>query len=631
MVMQDDRPRPDELLEIAQNLESSSKGKLKIYLGMAAGVGKTYAMLEDAQKLTEEGTELVVGIIDTHGRKETAYLLEGLKVIPPKVIDYRNQRFDEPDIDALIKLKPQIVLIDELAHSNVPGSKHEKRWQDVFELLDHGIDVNTTLNVQHIESLNDMVSGIAGVIVRETVPDSVVERATSIQLVDITPDELLSRLKEGKVYIGKQTQIAADNFFKKDKLTALREIALRYAADKIDYDLNRMEPTEPRVFVWKPREKYLVAICAHPHAIKLIRNARRLAASASAPWIALHIDDGEELSEEENTQLLHNLRLAKDLGAEVVTLLDPKIEDGIEKFSKQEGVTQILIGRPPKSFFFGRTMLDKLIDKCKDIDIHVLKQEQGATLQLKNKGLVILKRQKISQYFLMLVLIAILSIINYFLLPFVGYKVVGAIFLLAILTFSLFFRKGPIFLATALYAFIWLLFIPPFGTLNIDSWEDITLLMLYVSAAVTVGILVDRERKHKEMLTESERSTRLLYDIVRQLNSAFSPIQALIFIQDNLGKFLDGKINIIIKSQGEMLYPDNEKEIAAWSFEKGQEAGWSSDNFSTAKSLYIPIKTSKESIGLFVFTPKSNHPLSQNDRLLISSVIRELAAFFEKK
>lgn len=631
MVMQDDRPRPDELLEIAKNLESSSKGKLKIYLGMAAGVGKTYAMLEDAQKLTEEGVDLVVGIIDTHGRKETAYLLEGLKTVPPKEVEYKNQRFDEPDIESLIKLKPQIVLIDELAHSNVPGCKHEKRWQDVFELLNNGIDVHTTLNVQHIESLNDMVSGIAGVVVRETVPDSVVEQASSIQLVDLTPDELLNRLEEGKVYIGKQNQIAAQNFFKKDKLTALREIALRYAADKIDYDLNRMEPTEPRVFVWKPREKYLVAISSNPHSVKLIRNARRLASSSSAPWIALHIDTGEEMTEEENTQLHHNLRLAKDLGAEVITLQDPRIEDGIEKLAKQEGVTQILIGRPPKSLFFGRTMLDKLIDKCKDIDIHVLKQEGGATLQFKNKGLVIIKRQKISQYFLMFMLIAILSAFNYMILPFAGYKVVGTIFLFAILAFSLFFRKGPIFLGALLCALIWTIMIPPAGTFNIGSWDDLTLLILYFTAAITVGTLVDRERKHKEMLTESERSTRLLYDVVRQLNNAFSPIQALNYIQEKLGKFLDGKVNLIIKSQGEMIYPKEEKDIAAWAFEKGQDAGWSTENFSTAKSLYIPIRNTKDRIGLFIFTPNSNHPLSQNEQLLISSVIRELAAFFEKK
>lgn len=629
--MQDDRPRPDELLEIAKSLESSSKGQLKIYLGMAAGVGKTYAMLEDAQKLTEEGTDVAVGIIDTHGRKETAYLLEGLKTIPPKIIEYKGQRFDEPDIDTIIKLQPEIILIDELAHSNVPGSKHEKRWQDVFELLDNGINVHTTLNVQHIESLNDMISGIAGVVVRETVPDSVVERASSIQLVDLTPDELLDRLKEGKVYIGKQNQIAAQNFFKKDKLTALREIALRYAADKIDYDLNRMEPTDARVFVWKPRDKYLVAISSSPHSIRLIRNARRLAAAAAAPWIALHVDTGEELTEEENTQLLHNLRLAKDLGAEVVTLRDPKIEEGIEKFAKEEGITQILIGRPPRSLFLGRTMLDKLIDKCKDIDIHVLKQESPKVIQLRNKALILLKRQKISQYLVMLVLIAALTGVNYLILPYVGYKVVGAIFLFAILLFSLFFRKGPIFLAALLYALIWAFFIPPFGTFKFGNREDISILILYVLAASTVGILVDRERKHKEMLTESEASNRILYDVVRQLNSAFSPIQALTYIQDRLGKYLDGKVSIILKTQGEMIYPNSEKEFATWSFEKGEEAGWSTDNFSTAKSLYIPIKGSKGPLGLLVFTPNSNHPLSQNERLLISSVMRELASFFEKK
>ena len=263
--MDEDNPNPEDLLKkIMQEEGQLNKGKLKVFLGMAAGVGKTYAMLEAANKLQQEGVDVVVGVVATHGRQETARLLEGLEVIPEKTITYKEATFEEFDIDTVLQRKPQVVLVDELAHSNVPGSRHLKRWQDVVEILDHGIDVYTTLNVQHIESLKDLVEGITGITIRETVPDQVIDQATQIELIDLTPYELLRRLKEGKVYIPERSIIAAQHFFQENRLMALREIVLRYAADKVDYDLKGLTSTTVHTDSWKPRERLLVAI-SHSH------------------------------------------------------------------------------------------------------------------------------------------------------------------------------------------------------------------------------------------------------------------------------------------------------------------------------------------------------------------------------
>lgn len=384
--MNNDRPDPDKLLQaIKQSERGNERGTLKIFLGMAAGVGKTYAMLEAAQKLNAEGEDVVIGIIDTHGRKETAALLEGLKTIPLQQIPYKGSVFGELNLEEILNTKPKLVLIDELAHSNIPGTLHAKRWQDVVDLLKNGIDVYTTLNVQHIESIKEFIESITSISIRETVPDSIIETANFIELIDITPEELLERLKHGKVYLGDMPEIAARNFFKEDRLTALREILLRYAAEKIDHDLHSMVSTAGRSIGWKHREKLLVAIGHTIHSQKLIRTTRRLAFNLNAPWIALHVDDGSSLNSFDKEILSKNLAMARDLGAEVIVMNAPNVADAIIHTARQHGVTQIVIGQKGSRFslnsLFSRTLMDQLGSNYNDFDIHIVRKaayEEGS-------------------------------------------------------------------------------------------------------------------------------------------------------------------------------------------------------------------------------------------------------------
>lgn len=378
----EERPNPDKLLQAIQvDEKSNNKGSLKIFLGMAAGVGKTYSMLEAAQKLQQDGVDLAIGTIDTHGRKETSALLQGLKVIPSQQFSYKGALFSELNLDGVIRLKPSLVLVDELAHSNVPGSKHAKRWQNVIEILDNGIDVYTTLNVQHIESLKEFVESITDISIRETVPDSIIEAASSIELVDITPEELLERLKQGKVYLGNKSADAARNFFQKDRLMALREILMRYAAEKIDHDLHSMISTAIRPVGWRHREKLLAAVSYTPHSQMLLRTTRRLAFNLNAPWIALHVNDGSILNAEEEKILSKNLLIANDLGAEVITVNDPDVAAAIKRTCRQQGVTQIIIGQEQKSFSFSslfrRTLIDRLTYNCSDFDLHIVRKSSN--------------------------------------------------------------------------------------------------------------------------------------------------------------------------------------------------------------------------------------------------------------
>lgn len=638
------RPSPEELLNVVSREESQrTKGKLKIFLGMAAGVGKTYAMLEEAQKLKAEGFDIVVASVATHGRPETARLLQGLEILPEKWVKYKDSVFEELDIDAIIKRKPQIVIVDELAHSNVPGSRHPKRWQDVMEILDHGINVYATLNIQHIESLKDVIERIAGISIRETVPDIVVDQAANIELIDLTPNELLERLKEGKVYLGEQSAIAAANFFKEDRLTALREIVLRFAAEKVDHDLKGMVSTVQRTEAWKPRERLLVAISHSPHSQKLVRITRRLAFNLDAPWIALHVDSGQELDEEEQATLAKNLALARDLGAEdVITTSDTDIPAAIQRVARQRSVTQIIIGRPPKrfmEFLFGNTLMDRLARECSDIDLHVIRQ----TLLHKTYG----KRFRLARvtgnlipYFWVLCIVSGLTMFNWLMYSTIGYRIAGFIFLSGILLLSLVFKKGPIFFGSVLYALIWgLVFIPLKGETVLALNEDMVMLAFYFLTAVCAGVLVDRAKRNKEMLTKRERTTETLYDIVQEISTIANQNELLNTIKERLRSVIDGKFDIAIKkTEGGLAFGEgnplfaNEKEKAAatWVFQNGKEAGWSTSTLPMSQNLYIPLKGHKEVMGVLAYHPKGDHKLTIEEKNFLYTAGQQLANYFER-
>lgn len=639
-----DRPSPDALLKAIQRQESSKqKGRLKIFLGMAAGVGKTYAMLESAQSLKRQGVNLVVGIVNTHGRKETEALLEGLTIIPTKKIQYKGIVLEELDIDAILKLKPQLVLVDELAHTNVPGSRHDKRWQDVNEIIANGINVYTTLNVQHIESLKDIIEKIADIKIGETVPDSIIESAASIELVDLSPEELLQRLKEGKVYLGDKPILAAQHFFQEDRLTALREIVLRYAAEKVDHDLHGMVSTAERQVKWTPKEKLLVAIDWTPQSQKLIRTTRRLAAKLDANWIAVYVNDGSNLSEAENNILAKNLSLARDLGAEVITTDDPNIVEGIKRIARQQGITQIVIGesqnRPLFGLFRSNILLNRLTQELGDVDIHVV--GEGPRTRYFRKRLIRLPlRGQLVSYLITLACVLLIAGINWLLLPYIGYKIVGVFFLIGILALSLFFRKGPVFFASILYALIWnYFFIPPRESLNIDTQEDIAVLALYFLTAISTGILVDRARENKKMLEKREVAAQTLFQIVREIATALSQDEACTLVKKRLEKIFPGSFEILVKNLDNGLPLDkpmslltDEKEINAslWVFENGKEAGWSTDTLPMSQNLFIPLKGYNEIVGVLIYHPKSNQPLTPEEKNFLYTVCQQIANYLER-
>lgn len=645
MEEEEERPDPEELLKSVKKEETQfGKGKLKIFLGMAAGVGKTYAMLEEAQKLKKEGVYVAVGAIDTHGREETAKLLDGLQVIPEKWIKYKDSVFEELDLDAILKCKPQLVLVDELAHSNVPGSRHPKRWQDVVELLDHGIDVYTTLNVQHIESLKDLVEKITGITIRETVPDLVVDKAAAIELLDLSPDDLLKRLKEGKVYLGDQSVIAARNFFQEDKLTALRELALRYAAEKVEHDLQGMVSSVERPDAWKLRERLLVAVSHSPHSQKLIRITRRLAFNLDAPWLAVHVNTGKTLDKEDEERLAKNITLAKDLGGEVITVYDSDVPQAIQRIARQRSVTQIIIGRQPQrgwflDWFQRNTLMDHLARECSDIDLHVIRQTLFPK-PYRKKWKLPHPSDPITSYALAGCYVVFLSLFSWFFLPSLSYRLVGFVFLIGLLSLSLFFKRGPIFFASILYAVIWgVFFIPEEGRSMIAS-EDVILLVFYLLTGIFTGVLVDRGRKNKEMLEKREKSLAILYNIVGEIAKAPSLQGVLTSVKDGLASAIGGHFEIILKDiNGELIFDEsisllnNDKEKAAinWVFQNNQEAGWSTSTLPFAKSLYLPLKGSKEVVGVLSYQPSNNKELTAAEKSFIYTVSHQLANYLERK
>src|SRR5262245_6827067 len=381
--MNQNRPDPDALLKRVQAEESRQlQGKLKIFFGANPGVGKTYAMLESAHELRRDGVDVVIGVVETHGRAETEILVEGLEVLPRRPVDYRGTVLQEFDLDAALARHPTTILIDELAHSNAPGLRHTKRWKDVQELLQAGINVYTTVNVQHLECLNDVVAQITGVRVRETVPDSVLERADDVELIDLPPDDLLQRLKDGKVYIPEQIQHAIQHFFAKGNLIALRELALRRTAERVDQQMEVYRRDHAVVRTWPAAETIMVCVNMKPRGPRLIRAARQMAADLHAKWIAVYVQIPRHLRlpQEERDRLSQTLRLAEQLGGETVTLTGENVAQELLNYARSRNATKIIVGKPVRSawkeWIFG-SVVSELVHQSGDIDIYVITGEAG--------------------------------------------------------------------------------------------------------------------------------------------------------------------------------------------------------------------------------------------------------------
>lgn len=638
---EDERLSPDEILKAIQKQEKQQElGKLKIFFGMSAGVGKTYSMLQDAQQRLKEGVNVVIGTINTHGRKETEALLEGLPIIPEKWIKYRDLVFEELDLETIIDTKPELVLIDELAHTNVPGSKHPKRWQDVIEILDAGIDVYTTLNVQHIESRKDIVEHLTGIQIRETVPDLILERATSIELIDIPPPELLKRLQEGKVYLGDQSRIAAENFFREENLMALREIALRFTAEKVDHDLHGMLHGKG----WKTRERLMVAISPSFYSEQLIRAARRLAFELDAPWIAVHVDTGVPLNDKDQVRLNKHFNLARELGAELITTHDLDIAAALQRIARQKDITRIVVGRSSKKKFspwtlFQGNIIDRLENENKHIDIVILRQEKPTNIY-QHKVSTYQMVSSWNAYGLAIIFGIVITGIGLVVSPLIGYKSVGFIFLLGILVLSFFVGRGPIFLAAVLSAVCWdLFFIPPIFTPTISDPEDIILVIIYFFVAAIMGMMTSRMREQDQFLHRREENAERLYEIERDVANATNLQYLRLNVCSRLENMFLGKFDILTKSPDHQLIIDSqllllkeEKERAAaeWTFQNGKVGGWSTDTLPSAEGIYFPIKFSKLTVGVLVYFPKNGRSLSMEEMNFIQTVAEQLGIYLER-
>lgn len=633
------KPDPDELLKAIQKEEMESKvGRLKIFFGMSAGVGKTYSMLEAAQARLKEGINVAIGTINTHGRKETEALLKDLPVIPERWIKYKDTVFEEMDLETILSTKPQLVIVDELAHTNVPGSKHPKRWQDVIEILDAGIDVYASLNVQHIESRKDLVESMTGIQVHETVPDLLLERAASIELIDLPPQELLKRLKEGKVYTGDQSRLAAEHFFQESNLTALREIALRFTAEKVDHDLHGMLHGKG----WKTRERLLVAISPSPFSEQLIRSARRLAFQLDAPWTAVFVDTGIPISDKDQARLSRFLSLARDLGAEVITTQDLDIASALLRIAKQRDITRIVIGRPRKNrgLFRKDNLIDRLAKENRFIDLVILRNEKISSIYERTFPMIKMTSPW-SSYGISFAAIAILTVLNFFINFYMGYKIVGLIYLIGILAVSFFVNIGPILFAALLSTIAWnYLFIPPLLTHKINEIEDIALIIIYFLAAAILGALTSRMRQREQFLHQREEKIERLYEIERDIASAANLQNLRLNISSRLENIFPGKFDLLIKGQDNNLIfdsplplfnSDKEQAAANWVLKNGKTAGWSTDTLPSAEGLYFPIKYVGSAVGVIAFHPgNGKRTLSLDEMNFILTVAQQLGIYLER-
>ena len=526
----DNRPSPEALLAAARR-EEGRVGKLRIFVGAAPGVGKTFEMLQQAHARKKDGYDVVAGVVETHGRKDTEALLQGLEVIPRRHVNYKGQTLEEMDLDTIIARRPQIVLVDELAHTNVEGSRHPKRYLDVEELMSHGIDVYTTVNIQHIESLNDVVAQITHVRVRETVPDAVFDRAEAVELVDLTPDDLIQRLKEGKVYVPKQAERALEHFFSPANLTALRELALRRTAERVDEQLLTEMQSHAIQGPWAAGERILVCISEDPRCAGLVRYSKRLADRLHGPWTALYVEGrrAAQLSEDERDRIADTLRLAEALGGEAITLpaSDRDIAEDVTRYAQANNVTQIVIGKSARARWFEMlhgSVVHDLVRRSGNISVHVIAGDAIAGDPIPKKSVRAAERDETFNprpYVAALVAVALALGFGELIEAWVGVGNVDLVFLTTIVAIAVRFGLLPSLLASVASALAYnFFFLPPIYTLTITDPSNLVAFGFFTLVAIIVSSVAARARTQAVAATDRARVTESLYSFSRKLAGA---------------------------------------------------------------------------------------------------------------
>lgn len=644
------RPNPDDLLAALRDEEPSPKGRLKVFLGMCPGVGKTYTMLLEAQKARREGVDVVVGVVETHGRSETAALIEGLEVVPRRRLEHRDTAIEEMDLDAILKRRPVLVLVDELAHTNAPGSRHPKRYQDVLELIESGLDVFTTVNVQHLESQVDLVRQITGITVRETVPDSVLDGANEIELVDVTSGGLRERLADGKVYLGPRAEAAAENFFKEAHLTALREMALRYTAERVNRDV-QLQWRGPRGRVPKTNERLLVAVGPSPHSENLIRWTRRAATRLQCPWMAVSVETGREVSEADRERVTHHLSLARRLGAEIVTVGGANVFAGIIHAAQEHHATQIVVGKTEVHQWWQRMkaawQLHALVVGSGEADVHIVRvPESMEKLQQRSKTgrtVVVSGSRFGAELWEAILAVGATTLIGLWLLPVIGYWSIALFYLLTVVLLALRLSRWPMLVTAALSSLTWdFLFIPPRFTFYIAELHDAMMFGMMFLVALVSGQMTARLRRQERLVRERERRTATLqrftetlamaHDPDEAVNEAVKQIEAVIGAEAALFRRVNSAELEKEPAPGGRFIPDEkERAVAAWVYQQGQPAGRDTDTLANGLATWFPLRTAAMTSGVLGVRPVSERTLTLEERALLNALGSQLAIALEKE
>ncbi len=611
------RPSPDALLAEARREEGGRVGRLKIFVGAAPGVGKTYEMLTAARAKQKNGVDVVVGVVEPHGRKETEILLDGLEVLSRKPVDYAGRMLDEFDIDAALARRPSLILVDELAHTNVVGSRHPKRYQDVEELLGAGIDVYTTVNIQHIESLNDVVAQITRVRVREVVPDAIFDRADAIELVDLTPEDLIQRLKEGKVYVPKQAERALRHYFSPANLTALRELALRRTAERVDEQLLEQMRARAISGPWAAGERLLVCINEDPRSAGLVRYAKRLADRLRAPWTVLYIETRRSLgfTEEDRDRIAETIRLAERLDAEAVTMPSAarQVAQDVLSYARKGNVTHIIVGKSERSRWFEMlhgSVVHDLVRHAGTISVHVIAGEK-LTEAAATRATVATDDARPFDALPWLAALAAVGVA--FAASLLADSVLGAnvdlIFLTAVVGIAVRYGLWPSLLAAITASLSYnFFFLAPVYALSITDPTNVAAFLLFSALAVLISRLAARGWRHTVAAQERVRVVESLYGFSRKLASAGALDDVLWATAYQIAMMLKVRVVLLLPENGSIVvktgYPPedslDEADLAAanWAWEKGRPAGRDSDALPGAKWLFMPMRTGRGAIGI---------------------------------
>jgi two-component system, OmpR family, sensor histidine kinase KdpD len=642
-----DRPDPDALLARVKEEETRQRrGELKVFFGAAAGVGKTFAMLEAAREQVTTGVDVVIGVVETHGRADTEALLGGLEVLPRRAIDYRGTQLTEFDLDGALARRPALILMDELAHTNAPGSRHAKRWQDVLELLESGMNVYTTVNVQHLESLNDVVAKITGVVVRETVPDSLLEEADEVELIDLPAEDLRRRLKEGKVYVPEQATEAMSKFFREGNLIALRELALRRTAERVDAQMQRYRVDHAIPETWPITERLLVCVSPSPISTRLLRAAKRMADRLEAEWVAAYVETPAHarLPEEARARVIETLRLAERLGGQTVTLTGTKMSEALLAYARSRNVSKIVIGKPRRPLWrrlLLGSIVDALVRGSGEIDIYVISGEPEP--QTTRRPRIRTRPTAWREYGIAVGAVAACTALAAAMFPRFELANIIMLYLLAVVGVAMHAGRGPSALASLLsVAAFDFFFVPPYMTFAVtDSQYVVTFLVMLIVALVTSGLTI-RTRQQAESAERREERTAALYALSRELASTRGLQPLLDIAIRHVIEVFGGRAVIMmpgadgrLEPRADMLAPfsldPNDRAVAQWAYDHRQPAGTGTDNVPGAQMLCVPLSASRGVVGVLGMRLADPHAFDAPElRHLLDTLSSQIALAIER-